>query len=868
MNFKEVCAKIWAKTKDIAGIVKEKLIIACKWIKEKTIVCAKKVKTLTVAGCTKFGNFCKQKFSKKSGTKTVSTKSKAGTKTTSKIGTKKETALVAAKGKTGTKGAAKAGTKTAAKNQKKEKKQLSPETKKKILIGVGVAALVIIILLLIRGCRSSIRQKDKTYAITYAMKNAEKGEYDRALDKLEDFLNKYGDDEDINNLWNLILDQKQNDGNGMSILDSQAMKDYLDALIAQNGDQIRRQQQILEDFMRQNGRNPNVFGQNGYGNGGNGYGNGGNGYGNGNGGNGFGDGNGGFGNGSYTDGYGDGYSAGYGDGSGNAFGNGANGANGANGSDGSGRLGETDEERAAREAEEAQKKLLEEQRRAEEEKLAKQNEAYKNQIDAVNNEIQKGKKELHDGKNNDGMKTFDKAMGMMPNIPGNTTFIPSKETEMAQAMYDAAQNTPNAADRERLYEKAVEYAKDAVSRNPNESQAHNILAQDALRNKDYNTAIKEFQAAANNKDDPNRYLYFYNLGKVQYMLKRYSDAEGSFKMSCSLKSDFAPSRFNLGLTQKQLGKNQDALASFRKTIEIDSKHEKAYLEQGRILAEREDYLGAIDAYKKVLSINNVNSSAAMELGSVYYKRNDLQNAEDSYRRAITMLPEGADKTLTKYNLSTVLYDSGKVDDAVRWAKEAYETKNNVKNNISKANVVYNYALVLEKTGKTNDAIPIYKEALTLNPDHSKSKINLGNMYMKMTPPEVDAALNLYLQVYNKESSNFEANNNLGSAYLLKDDYKNAIRFFQNALRIQPRNNEVRYNLAKTYAKNGDYENARTTYEDLVKADTKNWDAYIELAKVCMQLGDNESAKAYLKEVSLNNPTYRRADISTLMDAIE
>ena len=136
---------------------------------------------------------------------------------------------MAAKGKTGTKGAAKAGTKTAAKNQKKEKKQRSPETKKKILIGVGVAALVIIILLLIRGCRSSIRQKDKTYAITYAMKNAEKGEYDRALDKLEDFLNKYGDDEDINNLWNLILDQKQNDGNGMSILDSQAMKDYLDA---------------------------------------------------------------------------------------------------------------------------------------------------------------------------------------------------------------------------------------------------------------------------------------------------------------------------------------------------------------------------------------------------------------------------------------------------------------------------------------------------------------------------------------------------------------------------------------------------------------------------------------------------------------
>ena len=141
------------------------------------------------------------------------------------------------------------------------------------------------------------------------------------------------------------------------------------------------------------------------------------------------------------------------------------------------------------------------------------------------------------------------------------------------------------------------------------------------------------------------------------------------------------------------------------------------------------------------------------------------------------------------------------------------------------------------------------------------------MYMNLEPPAVDTALSLLKQVYSVDKNNFEANNNLGSAYLLKEDYKNAIMYYQNAIKIDSSVNDVRSNLAKAYAKDGDYDNAKTTYTELIKLDSQNWDAYIELAKVCMQLNDNNSAEKWLIYVQSKNPNYRKSEVDNLLSSL-
>ena len=139
--------------------------------------------------------------------------------------------------------------------------------------------------------------------------------------------------------------------------------------------------------------------------------------------------------------------------------------------------------------------------------------------------------------------------------------------------------------------------------------------------------------------------------------------------------------------------------------------------------------------------------------------------------------------------------------------------------------------------------------------------------MTLDPPDVDTALSLFTQVYNKDKNNIEANNNLGKAYLLKEDYENAVKYYQNALKLDSKSNAIRANLAKAYAQAGQYDYAKSTYTELLKTDKENWDAYIELAKVCMQLNDNENAEMYLVYVQEKNPMYRKAEISDLLKTI-
>ena len=118
-----------------------------------------------------------------------------------------------------------------------------------------------------------------------------------------------------------------------------------------------------------------------------------------------------------------------------------------------------------------------------------------------------------------------------------------------------------------------------------------------------------------------------------------------------------------------------------------------------------------------------------------------------------------------------------------------------------------------------------------------------------------------------EPDNFEANNNLGKAHLQDGNFPEAITYFQKALKLDSKNNEVRVNLASAYANSQDYESAKAMYSEVVKADNKNWDAYVELAKVCIALGQNSEAEKWLVYLQETNPSYKSAEVSTLLSGI-
>ncbi|MBR2106284.1 MAG: cytidylate kinase family protein, partial [Treponema sp.] len=101
------------------------------------------------------------------------------------------------------------------------------------------------------------------------------------------------------------------------------------------------------------------------------------------------------------------------------------------------RIQKEKEIEAEKKAQEEQRKIQEEKRKAQEEELARKNAETKKLIDSINAEIQKGKTALATGNVDDALMYFKNAEKLLPEV-GDKNFVAQKESEIAQALFDAA----------------------------------------------------------------------------------------------------------------------------------------------------------------------------------------------------------------------------------------------------------------------------------------------------------------------------------------------------------------------------------------------------------------------------------------------
>ena len=120
------------------------------------------------------------------------------------------------------------------------------------------------------------------------------------------------------------------------------------------------------------------------------------------------------------------------------------------------------------------------------------------------------------------------------------------------------------------------------------------------------------------------------------------------------------------------------------------------------------------------------------------------------------------------------------------------------------------------------------------------------------------------QAYSANKDNFEVNNNLGSYYILKNDFANAVAFYEKASKIKPNDTEVQSNLGNAYLKNGNLEEAKRVFNELISKNAKDWDSYVNLAKVYIQLRDKENARKNLLFVKVNRPDFRAEEVNSLI----
>ena len=432
------------------------------------------------------------------------------------------------------------------------------------------------------------------------------------------------------------------------------------------------------------------------------------------------------------------------------------------------------------------------------------------------------------------------------------------------SLLEESENAQDSELKKQKLEKAAEIANQMLE-NQNESDAaHYVLSKNASQNKKYDDALSELEKAINlNRENP---LYYYDKGKILYLKRRYEDAQWNFEKACELNENFYQSKYNLGLTFEKLNQNGEAKKAFSEAIEIKNNYEKAFLELARINAKENCFSEAEKNYQKALEINPDNPKIFDELGSLYFQNGDIEKSEEYFKKAIESRPKGEESTLAKYNLSTVLLDSGDFVQAQKYAWQAYDEKGFVKNENNQANIIYNYALILEKNGKTEDAKEKYQEVLKINPNAQKAKINLSAILMKENQVDLDYVLEMLLSAYKTDSDGFEVNNNLGTCYLLKKDYKNAVIHYEKAAK-KSSDNEILKNLANAYLENGDLDKSCEIYEKMILQDSQDWNSFVNLGKIYLQQGKVEESMKALLTVRNNAPDFRKQEVDSLIELL-
>ncbi|MCR4579934.1 MAG: tetratricopeptide repeat protein [Treponema sp.] len=403
------------------------------------------------------------------------------------------------------------------------------------------------------------------------------------------------------------------------------------------------------------------------------------------------------------------------------------------------------------------------------------------------------------------------------------------DTELRN-MLDAFANSESDSEKEELLENAIKNARKILEKDPTNDAAYYFVAQDELKKRNYELAMEALARAIEfNKFN---YLYYYDSGKVCYLRKDFNQAIADFKRSIELNDNFHPSWYNLGLCELKFKRVDSALDAFLHAVNINPEYEKGWLETARAYNRLKDSENAIEAYKKVIEINSKNILPVMELGSIYFEECRFEDAEEMYKNALMNLADGEEQTLTKYNLSIVLIEDKKYEEALPYAWSAYDEKDSLRNDTIRSNVTYNYALVQELLGNNTVSLDLYRESIALNPNQEKSKINLANILM-MTPGSEAEAVEVLESLYEKNPENQDILENLANACML----------------------------ASFYEKSRDY------YIQLLDIDNEDWIAYLNISKCYIQLGDSENALRYLAYLNANKPDFKSEEVEMLLNSL-
>ena len=222
---------------------------------------------------------------------------------------------------------------------------------------------------------------------------------------------------------------------------------------------------------------------------------------------------------------------------------------------------------------------------------------------------------------------------------------------------------------------------------------------------------------------PNQPETLNNLGNCYMGLGELELACRHYKQAIALWPEYADALFNLGKLYVQMNRGQEAIVFYQKTLAIQPQHTPALINLAKVHLDERRPQEALDCLQLGLTWASQDPVLWFSIGVACDGLLRLDQAIEAFTKAIDLKNDYHEARINRANAYTALHRFQDALDDLAHAR-ASEDKATL------ASMWAAYALIYPSLGREQEVEVAFRQAMMLNPDDQKHRVNLGFWLLK------------------------------------------------------------------------------------------------------------------------------------------
>ena len=289
---------------------------------------------------------------------------------------------------------------------------------------------------------------------------------------------------------------------------------------------------------------------------------------------------------------------------------------------------------------------------------------------------------------------------------------------------------------------------------------------------------------------------------------------------------------NRGISFSLIDSNESALADFTTALTF-GEDSSTYYNRALVYYKQNKIKNAIEDLNSALKLNPMLGEARVLRGNLFKKTGNIKRANEDFKIA-----DKISKSNSPFNAGIKFYNNELYDKAI----ESFTNAVNINpNNVTALNM---RGLAYIQKGNSNKALNDFSKAIEIDSSCIDAYNNRGTIYA--SNKKYEKALNDFNRILELDPKSPEAYYNIGMLNQMKNDYKSSLLYFSESIKYsQKKPNDITYYYrGYSYYMLGNYKEAVKDFSTAIKINPANSLAFSYKEKTNSIINKTDTLKKY------------------------